>query len=513
MSLSLRIDAQADVPLQAQLFEQIRRLILSGRLAPGAPMPATRELSAQLGVSRNTVVLAYERLIAEDYLHTRRGTGTFVNARLPEDCLRLRGGAPVLPAAERQAARRPILFHGRAQAVVNPCRHRLQVDFWVGRPDPRSFPTKAWRRHLLHNLSVAGSNLTEYRDPAGIHGLRKAIAAHLGPARGIDATPEQVIIVSGSQEALNITARLLVRAGTPVVTECPSYQGAVFVLESYGARLTPVPVDEQGIDVARLPDARVSLAYVTPSHQYPMGATLSLERRVRLLDWAWQVGAYLIEDDYDSDFRHNGVPLTALKGMDTHGSVIYVGTFSKSIGAGLRLGYMVVPEELVEPARTVKALLNNGQPWLDQAVVADFIASGSYARHLRRIRHTYRARRDCLVDALQRHFGAVDLAGTEGGMHLVWRLPGHFPSAVQLQAMALEAGVGVYALDGGAAWDYGRSEYSRRTLMLGYSSLDQRQIAEGVALLDRALRRRGRESPRPQAPRAADLEASAVRIA
>ncbi|MCC7411760.1 MAG: PLP-dependent aminotransferase family protein [Gammaproteobacteria bacterium] len=488
MALTLHVDRIGSQTRQGQIFDQIRRQILSGQLLPGTPVPATRELSEQLGVSRNTVVLAYERLIAEDYLQTRPGVGTFVNACLPEDSLMLRTAARgAATPAERLAPRHPVLFRGRAQAVVNPNRHQLAIDFWVGRPDPRSFPTKAWRRHLLHNLTVAGSNLTEYRNPAGIYGLRKAIADHLGPARGIHADPAQIIIVSGSQEALNVATRLLVREGTPVVTECPCYQGAFFVFESYGARIEPVPVDDCGIDVAQLPDARASLAYVTPSHQYPMGATLSLERRVRLLEWAWQMGAYVIEDDYDSDFRHHGSPLTALKGMDEHGSVIYVGTFSKSIGAGLRLGYMVVPHELVEPARTVKALLNNGQPWLDQAVLADFVASGSYARHLRRIRRTYLARRDCLIEALRRHFGDVSLAGVEGGMHLVWRLPAGFPAARELQALAHAAGIGVYALDSAAAHDFGREGYGRHTLMLGYSSLTEQQITEGIAQLAAAL--------------------------
>ena len=270
---------------------------------------------------------------------------------------------------ERQPIRHPVLFKGRVPTVVNPNRHKLAIDFWVGRPDPHSFPTNIWRRLIIRNLTSGNPNLTEYRDPAGIFGLRKAIAEHLGPARGINTTPEQVIVVNGSQEALNLVARLLIEKDTRVVTECPCYQGAAYVLESYGAQLNPVRVDKNGLDVSELPQTRISLAYVTPSHQYPMGATLPLERRVRLLDWAWEVGAYIVEDDYDSDFRHHGSPLTAVAGQDRHGCVIYMGTFSKSIGAGLRLGYLVVPNELVDPARTVKTLMDNGHSWLDQAVL------------------------------------------------------------------------------------------------------------------------------------------------
>jgi GntR family transcriptional regulator/MocR family aminotransferase len=445
-------------------------------------------LSEQLGVSRNTVVLAYERLTAEDYIFTQKTVGTFVNENLPEHSLVLREGAPQAPMEEeRQALRHPVLFEGQAQAVVNPNRHRIAIDFWVGRPDPHSFPTKAWRRLMLHNLSTAGSHLTEYPNPAGILRLRRAIAEYLGPARGISTTPEQIIVVNGSQQALNLVSRLLVKEGTPVVTECPCYQGAAYVFQSYGAQLNPIPVDRNGLDVDRLPLSRVSLAYVTPSHQYPLGVTLSLERRIRLLEWAWEVGAYIVEDDYDSDFRHHGSPLTAVAGQDRHGCVIYMGTFSKSIGAGLRLGYLVVPSELVPAARVVKALLDNGHSWLDQAILADFISSGSYTQHLRSIRHTYLTRRDALVKALREHFGEVRLSGMAGGMHIVWHLPDGFPPAMEVQALALDAGVGVYSLETAAACVLGHAEFSDRALVLGYSSVNEAQIREGIARVAAAL--------------------------
>lgn len=489
MQIPVKLDPRSATSLQGQLFEFVRALILKGQLTPGKPMPATRAFSQQLGVSRNTVVLAYERLTAEGYLESRPTVGTFVSTALPEASLSL-GSVALDPGTpdERQAARHPVLFQGRCQAVVNPNRHKLAVDFWVGRPDPHSFPTKAWRRLLLHNLSVAGSNLTEYRDPAGIVGLRRAIAEHLGPARGITATPDQVVVVNGSQEALNLVARLLVRPGTAVATECPCYQGAAYVLESYGAALKAVPVDDQGLDPDKLPPGPVSLAYVTPSHQYPLGVTLPLQRRLHLLDWAWQTGAYVVEDDYDSDFRHHGSPLTALAGLDHHGAVIYMGTFSKSIGAGIRLGYIVVPSELIAPARTVKTLLDNGHAWLDQATLADFISSGAYERHLRKIRHTYLVRRDCLVASLYRHFGgAIRLSGLEGGMHIAWHLSAGFPAAAEVQRIAENAGVGLYALESGAAYRYGCARCGERVLLLGYSSVSEAQIEDGIARLARAL--------------------------
>lgn len=479
MDIPIEIDQSSHQSLQSQLFDRVRGLILRGQLKPGTPLPATRALSDQLGVSRNTVLLAYERLMAEGYLQTRPAVGTFVSFELPEDSLASTGlRSPETNGEGRQAARKPIPFQGRAQAVVNP--HRLAFDFWVGRPDPHSFPTKTWRRLLNRKVVTAGSRFTEYRDPLGLYELRQAIADHLGPARGVSTTPEQVVVVAGSQEGLNVAARLLIREGTLVVTERPCYQGAAFVFESYRAKLVPVPVDEFGIEVDKLPHGSTRLAYVTPSHQYPMGYTLSLERRLRLLDWAWRVGAYIIEDDYDSDFRYSGSPLTALTGLDSHGCVIYLGTFSKSIGAGLRLGYLVVPRELIEPARTVKALLNNGHPWLDQAVLTEFIAGASYGTHLRRIRQLYRERRDCLVESLQKHFGEVELSGLDGGMHLTWHLPTDFPKAIELQRMAEDHGVGIYSLEGGAAYDYDGSAYSDHAIMLGYSSLTEKQIRAGV---------------------------------
>lgn len=371
--------------------------------------------------------------------------------------------------------------------MVNPNRHRLAIDFWVGRPDPHSFPTKSWRRRLLHNLAFAGANLTEYSNPVGILKLRSAIADFLGPARGIKVEPDQVVVVNGSQAALNLVARLLIEKGTTVVVEQPCYQGAAFVFESYGATLQAVPVDDRGIDTEQLPDKPASLAYLTPSHQYPLGVTLSLGRRLRLLDWAWKSGAYLIEDDYDNDFRHNGSPLIALAGLDVHGCVIYLGTFSKSIGAGIRLGYMVVPPELVEPVRVVKTLYDNGHTWLDQATLADFISSGSYKRHLRRIRGTYRMRRDCLVESLQHYFGEVRLTGLEGGMHLAWHLPPDFPDATQVQKIAEDVGVGVYGLTTGAALNCHGSPAGERIVLIGYSSVTEEQIRDGVARLARAL--------------------------
>lgn len=487
MQLSINIDSSTKQSLQNQIFESIRQQILSGQLKANTLLPSTRLLSEQLNVSRNTIVLTYDRLIAEDYICSRRTIGTFVNPTLPESSLTISNRNSEITEIKTQTNRNPIVFKGRVQALVNPNRDKLDIDFWVDRPDPDSFPVKSWRKLMLHHLQSSASNMTEYHDPAGIYELRQAIANHLRPARGIEAEPEQVIITNGSQQALNIVARLLIKQGTKVVTECPCYQGAVFVLESYGADIHPVDVDENGLNVSELPETPVSMAYVTPSHQYPMGSTLTLNRRIRLLDWAREAGAYIVEDDYDSDFRHHGSPLTALAGQDPHGCVIYLGTFSKSIGAGLRIGYMVVPPELAETAKAIKTLMDNGHVWLDQAVLADFIATGAYTKHLRRIRRVYIDRRDALTEALNKYFGDVNLSGLEGGMHIVWHLPDYLPDAPEFKKIAEEVGVGIYTLESGAAHEFGKKEYNNRTLILGYSSISEDKIQEGIKRIAIAL--------------------------
>ena len=482
MQIPLQLRQDSKETLQAQLFAQIRTHILEGRLSPGLPMPATRELSEQLSVSRNTVLLAYERLIAEGYLETRPAVGTFVSSHLPEDSLMLtqpvEAGTPAKPST---APPKRLRFRGRRHRVYNPLDQDLTIDFKVGRPDPDSFPHRAWRKFTLQRLENNGRAMTEYPDPAGLWELRKAIAEHLGPARGIATTADKIVITAGTQEALNIIARLFLGPGSRAVMEHPGYQGAAYLFQSYDAERVPVPVDREGLQVDQLPEQEACVAYLTPSHQYPLGHTLSLQRRLQLLEWAHRQDVYLIEDDYDSDFRHHGSPLTALKGLDRFNHVIYLGTFSKSIGASLRLGYMVLPDNLVEPAIHVKSLLNNSQPWLEQAIVADFIRSGGFANHLRRIRHTYLQRRDCLVSQLNQHFGETHLEGMEGGMHVVWYLPEQLPDAKALETLAFRAGVGIYSLPTGAAFVTDGYTEAKRIVMLGYSSLNERFIREGIA--------------------------------
>lgn len=485
MQIPILLDRASGQSLQSQVFSQIRTLILDGRLRPGSRLPSSRDLARQTDASRNTVSLSYERLIAEGYLETRGGVGTFVASDLPDP--------PLAPAAAPTAAAAPAArryrgpFLGQDPALVVPGRLEPGLNFRVGRPDPQSFPLATWRRLLNRRLRTASEALTWYADPSGLRALRQAIAAHLGSARGIVADPAQVVVVAGVQEALNLIATLAIREGARVVVENPAYKGAANVFEAHRAALVPVPVDSGGLVVSRLPRGETALAYVTPSHQFPLGHTLTLDRRLGLIEWAASSGAYIFEDDYDSDFRYQGSPLTALQGLDRHETVIYASTFSKSVGPGLRLGYLVVPPHLAEPARRAKALSSHGHPWLDQAVMADFIDSGEFTNHLRRIRKLYLGRRDALVAALRAHFGDVRIIGLEGGMHIAWELPATAPDADTLRTAAVRLGVGFSTVADGHAVALDRARDFNRLVFLGFAALDDRQIATGVTRLARVM--------------------------
>jgi GntR family transcriptional regulator/MocR family aminotransferase len=337
----------------------------------------------------------------------------------------------------------------------------------------------------MENLARSSNNLSRYDSPSGNLELRQAIAEHIGATRGIRATPEQVVITAGAQEGMNLICRLLVEPGVRVAVEDPCYGGAARIFRSYGAELVPVPVDKQGIDLAQLETVAAAFAYVTPSHQFPTGATLPLERRLRLLQWAQTIGSYVVEDDYDSDFRYDGPPLAALAGLDRNGCVLYMGTFSKSIGAGLRLGFLVIPQHLIDVMLTVKSLATYGHPWLDQIVLAEFIRGGGYRRHLRHIRQLYRRARDTLVHSLERHFGAQELSGQDAGMHLMWTLPPEFAPPAKFAAAAATEGVGVYTLSAVGAIEF-ESRRHARGVVLGYSALSDNQIETGIRRMARA---------------------------
>jgi len=447
-------------------------------------------LADDLGVSRNTIVLAYERLTGEGYLEPRKPVGAFVSAKVLADAPPPAAHTGIEDVAAKGDQRnKRLIFSGESHHVISPYEQPVSYDFWVGRPDARLFPIKVWQQISRQMQDVHDGN-SAYGHPAGLWSLRQAIADHVGAARGIRATANEIIVTNGIQEGLNILARMFIAQGTSVAVENPCYSGAANVFKSHGARLVSADVDEQGIQVAQLPkDA--SFIYVTPSHQYPVGVTLSAQRRVQLQDWAKKAHAYIVEDDYDSDFFYDAAPLPALKSQDTFDQVIYMGTFSKSLGAGLRLAYMVLPPHLAQAAIKVKALINNCTPWFTQAVLSEFMTSGQFLHHLRRTRMTYSARRDHLVRALGQHFGGSEIYGTQAGMHLAWQLPDQAPNAVEFERLMRGHSVGVYSFQTGNALVLGEAAMARyaRSLMLGFAALDEAEIDEGVRRLAQAIRR------------------------
>lgn len=488
MQLPLRIDFHSSQSLQLQIFEQIRRLITDGRLKPSTRMPASRVLADDLGVSRNTIVHAYEKLAGEGYLEMRKPVGAFVSAKAAVGTTISEEPEPsnrdVEAAEMRRHAR--LVFHGESHFVISPYDRPVLYDFWVGRPDSRLFPAKVWQQisRQLHETHTGNSG---YGHPGGLWELRQAIADHVGATRGIRASANEVVITHGIQEGLNIVARMFITGGTPVAIESPSYMGAANVFASHGAQLMPTVVDSRGIDVDRLP-REAAFVYVTPSHQYPTGSMLSPERRMQLQDWANRTQAYIVEDDYDSDFFYDSVPLPALKSLDRHEQVIYLGTFSKSLGAGLRVGYMVLPPHLVSTAIMIKGLLNNCMPWFTQAVLAEFMASGAFQHHLRRTRMVYSARREFLVKTLNQRLGGSEVYGSQAGMHVAWQLPDGAPSAFDLERLARSFGVGIYSFSTGNSLlfeDDASSRYAR-SIMLGFAALDEHEIEEGIRRLAKA---------------------------
>ena len=484
MDLTLTLDAGSTKSLQAQVFDQVRDIILDGQLAAGTALPPSRQLAERLQVSRNTVTMAYERLAAEGYVKARSTAGLFVEPISPDSLLLIqRGSRARTNGPIPESSNEPLLCFAGSPGGGSD---RPGLDFWVGRSDPAGFPLRVWRRIINRLLSRETAYLTDYCDPAGLPELRVAISTYLRRARAVAVTEDQVIVTTGGQDALNLVFNLLKSQTRQLCIENPCYLGASLIFNATSLTIHPIAVDGDGLRTDLLPRVRGSLLYVTPSHQFPTGAIMPLARRLALLRWAEETDSYIVEDDYDSDFRYDGPPLTALAGLDGGRRVFYVGTFSKSIGAGLRIGFATVPRLFWDEARMLKARMSNGQAWLEQAALSAFINEGHFDRHLRRLRQVYKARRDCLVAALRRTFDDPVVLGGASGLHLVWHLPPGSPSARTIQVMARERGIGVYALSSGAAYDF-EADARDDMLVFGYSSLNEAQIENAVAGLHAML--------------------------
>lgn len=499
---TLTLDRKPDAPpLYRQVYDQVRLAVLEGRLSPGARLPSSRILAEELRCSRNTVVGAFEQLLAEGYLEGHVGSGTYVSRVLPDELLAVR---PVKePRTAEDDSHAPSLGkRGQRLAQLDPPgaparRQDARRAFVPGMPETAFFPFSVWGRLVGRFWRVPPRELLRPGEAGGFRPLREAIAAYLRAVRALPVEPEQVFVTSGAQQALDLVARLLVDPGEKVWIEDPGYAGLRGPLLAAGAEIVALPVDEEGIDVKeglrRAPEAR--MAAVTPARQYPLGLPMSLARRLELLVWAQEAGAWVVEDDYDSEYRYAGRPLAPLQSLDEGaGRVVYIGSLSKVLFPSIRLGYLVVPPSLVEPVTRARAVLEDYPALALQPALAAFIQEGHFAAHLRRMRALYQARQDALLEAADRHLsGLLELSGSEAGLHLLGRLRVSGVTDHEVSAAAVAAGLLVPSLS--AYYFEAPPGGATNAVLLGFSAVPEEvmdnQVKKLAQALDTLIQRKG----------------------
>jgi GntR family transcriptional regulator / MocR family aminotransferase len=482
----IHLERGEGLPLHRQLYAQLRHIILSGWIGSGQRLPPIRSLATELGVSRTTVENAFDQLLAEGYVEGRVGAGTFVAAELPEEIMPIAQG-PATSAARRRY--RGLSNRGHVLAAIPHATDPpdlLPPPFRPGVPDVAHLPLHHWSRIARRHLRSTSPAVLLSGETGGFEPLRRVIARRVGATRGVRCSPDQVIIVTGSSHGLALAASALLDPGDPAWIENPSHSRARAALTAAGAQLVPVPMDEEGlnVDAGRGRSPRARLAYVMPSHQYPLGVTMTLPRRLELLEWASETDAWILEDDVDSEYRYTGPPLAALQGLDNEHRVIYVGSFGGVLFPGLRIGYLVAPPDLVGPLRAVVPPADHQPPTLLQAVLADFIEAGHLDHHIRQMRALYAKRQATLLDAARAQLDdLLDVQPVDTGMHLV----GWLPSGVDDRAVASAARE--FGLFTPALSSYGIEPHPRSGLLLGFAAFDEDQIRAGVRRLASALGR------------------------
>ena len=484
MDLAIHLDRASTIPLYRQLIEEIRQGVLSRRLKPNQKLPSSRSLAQSLAISRSTVTQCYEQLESEGYLETRRSSGTYVCQKIPDEWLR---SPAIEPVTDSVIAKNVTLSKfGKNLAsigILEVSEPDYEISFRYGNPAVEYFPMQQWRKLLARHHDCTLLNYSA--DSAGYLPLRVEIANYLGRSRGVRCTPERVIIINGSQQALDLIARLVLNPGDWVAMEDPGYLGARYCFKGQLANIQPIPVNSEGLNVETLSncDRDFRLVYVTPSHQFPSGVTLSLSQRIALLQWAEKNNTLIIEDDYDSEYRYQTQPIPALQGMDRSESVIYIGTFSKIFFPALRIGYLVVPSSWIPIVRKAKWLCDRFCPMLEQYALTDWIKLGHFERHIRRMRQLYDSRRQALVAALKRYFGnRVTIIGENAGIHVMVKIQTALPDEVIIQKAAA-VGVGLVS-----AREYYLKLPSQGEFIFGYARLEEAQIEQGVIRLSRVIK-------------------------
>ncbi len=465
------IQFEAGKPLYQQVFEAFRQAILKGELSPGEKLGSSRKQATELGVSRNIVLLAYEQLLAEGYVSSHQGAGTFVSKDLPNQSFTPAPSPPqtmpssafLTPSAQRVLKLKP----GSPHTLTDFPR----FNFRYGLIAQDETLLRTWKRCLIR---AADSQPLNYADAQGSPELRETLAQYLRHNRGVRCQSKNIVITSGSQQALYLVAQALIQANDKVLIEEPHYQGARQIFLAQGAKLVAANVDEDGLQI---PNQTARLAYVTPSHQFPLGPIMSLSRRLELLTWAKTHQAFILEDDYDSEYRYEGRPIAAIQGLDNEGCVIYSGTFSKTLFPSLRLGFLVLPDHLIEVVKAFKWLIDRHSSSLDQAALNHFIAEGYFEKHLRRKRLENARRRTTLLESLEAAFGnAISIMGSNAGVHVVvWFKSIDYNLTDTVIRRALEQDVGVYSIA-----PYYLEAPGRLGLLFGYSFLNESDIQEGV---------------------------------
>jgi GntR family transcriptional regulator / MocR family aminotransferase len=484
MDFAIALNPTSAHPLHRQLAEELRRIILTGRLLPGERLPSTRSLAQSLSISRTTVTQSYDQLLGEGYLETRHGSGTFVCSQLPDDLLQAKPVDTIAASSASAIQLSPYGIHLAETPFALLPEPQTEINFRYGRPALKHFPVNLWRKLLMRHCRQDRQWLDYAKDSQGYYPLRVAIAQYLARARAVACSPEQIVLTNGTQQALDLVLRILLQPGETIAIEDPGYLSARRVFLSHRANLLPIPVDHSGLRVDQLicETTPIRCVYVTPSHQFPTGAILSLPRRLELLKWAQQTGTLILEDDYDSEYRYGDRPIPALQGLDNSDSVLYIGTFSKVLFPALRIGYLVLPPSLVPLVAYGKWLSDRQLPTLEQRVLTDFITEGHLESHIRKMRSHYDCCRQGLVQALQTHFGdGVTIVGEQAGIHLMVRFSTPLDEAEIIQKAA-SVGVGLISA---------RPQYLQATSMnefvLGYGELEEDAIATGIARLAQVL--------------------------